>query len=83
MYGSCNINRGRPFNLGCCNLPSKVASYASFLSYLWTNLAEIQWTFVLTLGEKSVNISAKSVHKWLRNDVFDATFKGKIQQPKL
>ena len=46
-------------------------------------MAEIQWTFVVTLGEKSIHISAKSVHKWLRKDVCYATFGGKIQQPKL
>ena len=31
--------RARPFNLGCCILPSKVASDTSFLSHLWTDLA--------------------------------------------
>ena len=80
----CSINRARPFNLGCYILPSKVASYAPFLSCLWTKLAEIQWTLqVTTLVEKSINISAKCVHKWLRKYVQVATFEGKIQQPKL
>ena len=79
----CPINRVRPFNLGCCIFPSKVAPCVPFLGCLWTNLAESQWTFVLTLGEKSIYISAKYVHKWLRNDVSDTTFEAKIQQPKL
>ena len=68
---------------GFCILPLIVASYALFLRCLWTNLAEIQWTFVVTLGEKSINISAKSAHKRPRKYVSEATFDGKIQQPKL
>ena len=64
-------------------MPSKFASYAPFLSCLETNFAEIQWTSLVILGEKSINISAVSVYKWLRKNVSDATFEGKIQQPEL
>ena len=46
-------------------------------------MAEILWTFDVTLGQKSINNPANSVHKQLRKDVYDATFEGKIQQPKL
>ena len=42
-------------------------------------MAEILGTFDVTLGRKSVNILAKSVHKRLRKDVSDATLKAKIQ----
>ena len=61
----------------------KVVSVTPFLSCKWADLVEILWTFDVTLGQKSINISAKSVHKWLRKDVSDATLDGKIQQPKL
>ena len=64
-------------------MPLNVASDTPFLSCMWADLVEILWTFDVTLGEKSMNISAKSVHKWLRKDVSDATLEGKIQQPKL
>ena len=50
---------------------------------MWADLVEILWTFNVTLGQHSMNISAKSVHKWLRKDVSDATLEGKMQQPKL
>ena len=37
--------RGRPFNLGCCILPLKVASDTYFRGRLWADLAEILMDF--------------------------------------
>ena len=82
FYRRILITRDRPFNLGCCILPFKVASDTPFLSCVRADLVEILWTYNVTLGQNSMNISAKSVHKWLRKDVSDANFEDKIQQLK-
>ena len=50
--------------------------------HLWTDLAEIWCAFYHTLGQKSTNFSAKSVHRRTRKGVSDATSEGKIQRPK-
>ena len=51
--------------------------------HLSTDLAEIWYTFDLTLDQKSTNIFAKSVHRRPRKGVFGATYEGEKQQPKL
>ena len=45
MTPSVSITRARPFNLGCCIMPSKVVSCTYFLRHLWTHLAKTLMDF--------------------------------------
>ena len=45
-------------------------------------MAEIRYTFDLSLDQKSTKMFAKLVHRQPRKEVYDATCEGKNNQPK-
>ena len=44
------------------------------LGRLWTDLAETGWTFQHTRGQKSIQVSAKSLHRWQIKGVSDTKY---------
>ena len=81
IYAICSVKTSfiiwlRPLNLGCCILPSKVASDKPFLSRLWTDLAENYEDFC-------PRVYTKFQPNQSTNDQDDATLESNLRQPKL
>ena len=74
------IDRVRICYLGWHFFPSKVVLDTLFLSFLWTKLEDIWYTYKLTFGHKSPK---NFVHRQPWNLVSDGTFEAKKCQPKL